>query len=62
MLNGTKLFNDHFVYKPLKDGNLEVTHISLEAFLDLYAIHRHCNNLHLLLIKNLTAKYIKNIA
>lgn len=41
-----KPFNKQFVYKLNMDGTLEVTHISLDAFLELFKVNKLILNFH----------------
>ena len=49
-----KPFNANFVYRLLTNGQLEISHISLETILDIFKINKDCNNIHNFLKNNLT--------
>ena len=53
--------NKYFVYSVDRYGNLKVSHISLEAMLELYTFNKHSMNLQGLLKKQLCQSYIKNL-
>ena len=44
-----KPFNDQFVYRLLRDGTLEITHVSLEVLKDLFKLNKHSVNLYVYL-------------
>lgn len=56
-----KPFNKQFVYKLNFDGTLEISHISLDAFIELYKVNKLILNFHSYLKQSLLKKHVEHL-
>lgn len=54
-------FNKQFVYRLNIDGTLEETHISLDAFLDLFRVNKQILNFHSYLKTNMLKRHMEHL-